>query len=200
MIVYVESNFILEMAFAQEESESCESIIALAESGTIQLIIPAICISEPYEVIIRRSKSRLELNRQLGAELRQLSRSQPYSQIVERSRDIVSLLATSVEEEKQRLDATLSQILECSEVLPIDGTTLRSAIEFQGTLNLSPQDSLVYAAVINHLDTAPTDDKCFLNRDSKDFLIQDIDSQLTSLGCRMIPQFVQGLEYIQRSL
>lgn len=200
MIVYVESNFILEMAFAQEESEACESIIALAESGIIQLKIPAISISEPYEVITRRSKSRLELNRQLGTELRQLSRSQPYSQIVERSRDIVSLLATSVEEEKQRLDATLSQILDCSEILPIDGTTLRSAIEFQGTLNLSPQDSLVYAAVINHLDTAPTDDKCFLNRNSKDFLIQDIDSQLTSLGCRMIPQFAQGLEYIQRSL
>ena len=188
------------MAFAQEESESCGSIITLAESRIIELQIPAISISEPYEVITRRSRSRLELNRQLGAELRQLSRSQPYSQIIERSRDIVSLLTTSVEEEKQRLDATLSRILECSEVLPIDGSTLRSAIEFQGTLNLSPQDSLVYAAVVNHLNIAPTDDKCFLNRDHKDFLILDIDSQLASLGCRMIPQFAQGLEYIQRSL
>ena len=188
------------MAFAQEESEACESIITLAESRTIQLKIPVISISEPYEVITRRSKSRLELNRQLGAELRQLSRSQPYSQIVERSRDIVSLLTSSVEEEKQRLDATLRRILECSEVLPIDGTTLMSAIDFQDSLNLSPQDSLVYAAVINHLNIAPVEEKCFLNRNSKDFLIQDIDSQLASLGCQMIPQFAQGLEYIQRYL
>lgn len=188
------------MAFAQEESQACESIIALAETSSIQLNIPAISVTEPYEVITRRTKSRLELSRQLGAELRQLSRSQPYSQIVERSRDIVSLLTTSTEEEKQRLDDTLTRILECSVVLPIDGTTLKSALEFHGTLNLSPQDSLVYAAVVNHLNNSPTDPKCFLNRDSKDFLIADIDSQLTSLGCRMIPEFARGLEYIQRSL
>ena len=200
MIVYVESNFILEMAFAQEESQACESIITLAESGTIQLNIPAISVTEPYEVITRRTKSRLELSRQLGAELRQLSRSQTYSQIVERSRDVVSLLATSAEEEKQRLDETLTRILECSEVMPLDGATLRSAIAFQATLNLAPQDSIVYAAVVNHLNTAPREPKCFLNRDSRDFLIEDIDSQLTSLGCQLIPQFTQGLAYIQRSL
>lgn len=188
------------MAFAQEESEACESIIALGESGSIQLNIPAISVTEPYEVITRRTKSRLELSRQLGAELRQLSRSQTYSQIVERSRDVVSLLATSAEEEKQRLDETLTRILECSKVMPLDGATLRSAIAFQATLNLSPQDSIVYAAVVNHLNNAPMEPKCFLNRDSRDFLIEEIDSQLTSLGCQLIPQFTQGLAYIQRSL
>lgn len=188
------------MAFAQEESDACESIISLAESNSIQLHIPAISVSEPYEVITRRSKTRLELNQRLSSELRQLSRSQPYSQIVERSGDIVSLLATSVEEEKRRLDTTLTRILECSEVLPIDGAILKSALEYQRTLDLSPQDSLVYAAVIRHLSNAPAELKCFLNRNSKDFLIEDIESQLASLGCQMIPQFAHGLEYVQRNL
>lgn len=199
MIVYVESNFVLEIAFAQEESESCDSILELAESGTIDLYVPAISISEPYEVILRRSRHRADLNRQLAVELKQLSRSRPYAQIVERSQEIVSLLVSSGQDEKVRLESTLSRILGCARVLPIDGTTLGSAIEFQNSLDLSPQDSMVYAAVVNHLNIAPMDDKCFLNRNSRDFLIPDIESQLASLGCRMIPNFAQGLEFIRSS-
>ena len=188
------------MAFAQEESEACESILSFAESNTIQLHTPAISISEPYEVITRRSKTRLDLNQRLSAELGQLSRSQPYSQIAERSRDIVALLTTSVEEEKQRLDDILTRILDCSDVLAIDSTTLRSAIEFQTSLSLSPQDSLVYASVINHLAATAPEAKCFLNRNSKDFLIPDIESQLATFQCVMIPKFSDGVEYIRGSL
>ena len=198
--MYVESNFVLEIAFVQEESEACESIVELAESGEIELLIPAISVSEPYEVILRRSRNRVELNRQLAVELGQLSRSRPYSQIVERSQEIVSVLLTSGEDEKLRLDAILGRILNCAEVIPIDGETLRSAIEYQSSLNLSPQDSQVYAAVVNHLNIPPAGEKCFLNRNSKDFLIPDIESQLAALQCVMIPRFNDGVGYIRNPL
>lgn len=200
MIVYVESNFVLEIAFAQDESEACDSIIELAESGNINLFIPAISVSEPYEVILRRSKHRVELNSQLAIELTQLSRSRPYSEIVERSQEIVSLLVSSGQDEKLRLDSTLSRILGCAGVLPIAGETLRSAIEFQSSLSLSPQDSLVYAAVVEHLVSTPSEEKCFLNRNSKDFLIPDIESQLSAFQCVMIPKFSDGVEFIRRYL
>ena len=36
MIVYVESNFILEVALGQEESPSAESILLLAEKNSIE--------------------------------------------------------------------------------------------------------------------------------------------------------------------
>lgn len=200
MIVYVESNFVLEIAFAQEESESCDSVLELAESGKINLYIPAISISEPYEVILRRSRNRVDLNNRLTVELNQLSRSRPYSEIADRSQEIVSLLISSGENEKLRLDSTLSRILDCAGVLPIEGITLRSAIEYQSSLNLSPQDSLVYSAVVNHLESTPAEEKCFLNRNSKDFLIPDIESQLAALQCVMIPRFSDGVEYIRNSL
>ena len=200
MIAYVESNFVLEVAFAQEESESCDSIIELAESRDIELFIPAIKVSEPYEVILRRSRNRVELNRQLAVELGQLSRSRPYSQIVERFQEIASLLLTSGDDEKLRLDATLSRILGCAEVIPIDGETLRSAIQYRSSLDLSPQDSQVYAAVVSHLSFAPAGAKCFLNRNSKDFLIPDIESELAAFQCVMFPRFDEGVEYIRNSL
>ena len=40
MIVYVESNFILELAFDQDEASSCEDVLDLAEKGAISLVLP----------------------------------------------------------------------------------------------------------------------------------------------------------------
>jgi hypothetical protein len=41
MTVYVESNFVLEQALQQEQSESCDAIVNLAATGDISLVIPA---------------------------------------------------------------------------------------------------------------------------------------------------------------
>ena len=49
MIVYVESNFVLELAFLQEESEDCSEILQLAEAQRIELVFPSFCVGEPYE-------------------------------------------------------------------------------------------------------------------------------------------------------
>ena len=78
MIVYVESNFVLELAFLQEEYESCLELLRLAESQAIHLVLPAFSIGEPYEVWVRRSKQRRELRDQLSTAIRELSRSRPY--------------------------------------------------------------------------------------------------------------------------
>lgn len=41
MIVYVESNFILEIALEQNQAIAAEAILALAENGSITLALPA---------------------------------------------------------------------------------------------------------------------------------------------------------------
>jgi hypothetical protein len=38
MILYVESNFVLELAYLQEEHETCSRILGLAESAKVQLV------------------------------------------------------------------------------------------------------------------------------------------------------------------
>jgi hypothetical protein len=42
MNVYVESNFVLEHALEQEQSESCQRLVSLATEGSIHLVIPAL--------------------------------------------------------------------------------------------------------------------------------------------------------------
>jgi hypothetical protein len=47
MIVYAESNLVLELAFQQEEHESCLALLDLAWSKEIVLVLPAFSIGEP---------------------------------------------------------------------------------------------------------------------------------------------------------
>lgn len=196
MIVYIESNFVLELALLQEEHRSCESIVSLAESRRIDLAIPAFSLFEPYEVWRRRTGERTELYGRLIQEMGQLARTMTYAKTVADLREPASILVRSGDDDKRRLNLTLDRILDCAVVIPPQRQTLRDAIEFQGSLDLSPQDSVVYASVIAHVSSASSGPKCFLNRDRKDFSIPDISEELGLYDCRLITRFAHGLSYI----
>jgi hypothetical protein len=51
MNIYVETNFVLELAFVQEQVESCGAILGLCEAGRATLVLPAFCIAESYEAL-----------------------------------------------------------------------------------------------------------------------------------------------------
>ena len=54
MNIYVETNFVLELVFEQEQHASCEQILALCESGRSRLLIPTYCLAEPNEKLTRQ--------------------------------------------------------------------------------------------------------------------------------------------------
>ena len=199
MIVYVESNFVLELAYLREEHACCSELLGLAESNAIGLALPAFSIGEPYEAWVRRRKNRNRLQRELDAELRELSRSRPYEESPEEFRELASLLIKSVEEEKSRLDGALERILETVEVLPI-GPNVRKAITFQETLDLKPQDSIIFASIHDHLTTTLDEARCFITKDSKDFANPDIQNELRSYNCKFLTNFTDGLGYIRSQL
>ena len=157
MIVYVESNVVLELAFLQEEYESCLELLRLAESQAMHLVLPAFSIGEPYEVWVRRSKQRRALRDQLRTAIRELSRSRPYQASSHEFQELTNLLLRSGEEEKRRLDEALDKILRIAEVIPIGLSTIRSAIAFQRSRSLAPQDSIVYASILADLAETPED-------------------------------------------
>ena len=200
MIVYVESNFVLELAFLQEEHESCLELLSLSESGDICLVLPAFSIGEPYEAWVRRSKQRRDLHEQLITAIRELSRSRPYQGSSDEFQELTNLLRRSGEEEKIRLDDILEIILQTVEVIPIGLSIIRAAITFQKSLELSPQDSIVYASILDHLATASEDHSCFITKTSKDFANPDIENELTAYNCRLLTKFADGLGYVRSQL
>lgn len=75
MIVYVETNFIFEIALQQREQAHCWRLLEFAGQGNIELAIPAYSITEPYEKLIRKERERKDLSARLRAELGELGRS-----------------------------------------------------------------------------------------------------------------------------
>lgn len=149
MIVYVESNFVLELVFLREEHLVCRELLLLAESAFIQLVLPVFSIAEPYEALVRRSKQRRDLYGRLSSEIKELSRSEPYKELSQEFHELTGLLVRSNEDEKQRLDETLDRILNVAQLISITASTVRLAINFQRNRSLDPQDSIVYASVIH---------------------------------------------------
>ena len=148
MNIYVETNFVLELVFEQEQHASCEQILVLCESGRSRLIIPAYCLAEPHEKLTRQAGSRRELQRNLETELRQLARTASYTARINSNQDIASLLVRSNEEEKQRFIRYREQLLSIAEIIPLTIDILREAATYEAPYDLTPQDALVYASVI----------------------------------------------------
>jgi hypothetical protein len=51
MIILAESNFVLELAFQQEERDEVERLVVMAEARKVELVIPACALFEPYETL-----------------------------------------------------------------------------------------------------------------------------------------------------
>lgn len=197
MNVYVESNFILELALEQEQQASCQAIVAFGKRRQIQLVLPAFTIAETYETVIRRAKQRERLTRELVLEVQQLSRSKSYKARSQTLQTVTSLLVRSIEEEQMRLNATLEAILRVAETIPLSHTILAEATRFQATFDLFPQDAIVYASVLEHLKTTSEQMHCFLNRNSKDFDDPEIVDALKARKCKLMFHFDHGRRYIE---
>lgn len=199
MIVYVESNFLLELAYLQEEHESCERLLDLAEANRIRLLLPAFCVAEARMSLVRQTRERARFHDTLAQQIREISRSKPYSDVPVQTRGLISALIDSGEEERRRLDEALDRVMTSGHILPTTADVLRQAYKAEGRFGLSPQDSIVYASVTADLGSYPGASKCFLNRNSKDFADPDIYAELATANCKLLTSFVSGLGYISHA-
>ena len=196
MNVYVESNFVLELALAQEQHASCERILTLCEAGEIQIFVPAYSIVEPHETLLRRHIERRELKNSLDRELRQLLRTSGYAQRLGGLETSTSLLFDSVKEEIQRLEDVRARLLSCATVIALKASILSRASQHQVRHSLSAQDAIIYASVLSHLGSVEGGiQSCFLTRDD-DFNDPNIVEGLRARRCKLIARFDHGLSYL----
>ncbi|MDE0367808.1 MAG: hypothetical protein OXP09_19820, partial [Gammaproteobacteria bacterium] len=114
---------------------------------------------------------------------------------------LTALLIGSVEEDAHRLELIRQKISDVAGVIPLDSDNLKSAIRYQQLHDLSPQDAMVYAAVIDNLRQFRTDESsCFLNRNSKDFGEPLIFDELRGYRCNLLFSFEKGVDFVRSSL
>src|SRR6266516_7235153 len=100
MIAYVETNFLLEVAYLREGHQACDAIIDLALSKAITLVLPAFCVTEARMTWQRQAKQRSEFHEKMSIQIRELSRSKPLADLQERSRDLMAALVRNSEDDR----------------------------------------------------------------------------------------------------
>ena len=201
MNVYVESNFVLELAFLQEQCLSCEKILSLCETRRIQLLIPAYSLAEPYETLTRRQKRRKRIKEEFDAELQQIARTSAYMDRLKDLHDLTALLIKLADEEEIRLEDVRHRLMRITEVIPLDASIVSvAAMQYQQTHGFSPQDALVYSSVLSHLERVSAPQSCFLNRNSTDFDNQIVVEQLNGYDCKLLPRFDSGHDFILNAM
>ena len=196
MIVYVESNFILELAHLREEHEHCDRILILSATGEIQLVLPAFSVGEVYEAQTRRAKRHAELHDKLNTEIGELARSKPYQDSRDEFKEITKALIISGEEETHRLDTAVNRVLASAIIIPIERDTIASALKLRSSRRLRTQDAIVLSSVLTHLAAAGQQAKCFITRNSKDFANPDIVADLGQYNCELCTTFGEGYGFI----
>ncbi len=197
MIIYVESNFILEIALGQKQSKSAEKILNYSEKKSIQIDYPIFSISEPFSTITVRGSIRNKIANSLTRELTQLKRSIPHKPIVSSLEKVPAILVDIKKKEMDSLENIVGRILKAGRHIELNSRIFKNAIKYESTYGLSPQDSIIYASVITDLlKRPPKDKKYFVSRNWKDF--RKTNEELKRYNCQYIESYDHVLDLIRK--
>ncbi|MBU2534555.1 MAG: hypothetical protein KKD83_00105 [Chloroflexi bacterium] len=198
MIVYIESNFVLELSLEQEQAKSANDILLLAENGKIELAFPAFALAEPFATIAHRERERRRLCSSFSGQLRELQRSKQHQDVVSQLEPAPNLLLEIGKKEFDLLQSTVMRLLKVGKSIGISMIGFQKALAYQDRYGLSPQDSIIYSLVIGDLQRRGLKEaKCFISRNWKDFGDPDIKSELEFYNCAYLEDFTTGLRFIQ---
>ena len=199
MIVYVETNFLLELAYLQERCASCDEILQMAASDRINLILPAFSIAEARATWQRRASERREVHASLQKHIREISRSEPFRSLNEQSREVVAALVAHGEQARERLEEAVQAVERHGTIVALSSEIVTVARVHEILYSLSPQDALVLESVRSHAEQA-AGPKCFITQDVKGFANPSIYDELSRVQCKVLVNFTDAVAYIRSAL
>lgn len=193
MTLYVESNFVLEIALGQEELASAEWLLAAAQRGLVHIALPSLAICEPFSRVTRAIRDRQAVLRQLGAHVDQLGRSAPHDQEVAELEAVPSLIGRIDRREETRLQATIERLLAVARIIELDRSRFQNAIGLRDRFSLAIEDAIVLAVVLADLERYKSPKRhLFANRNRTDFNNPEIVAELQRRGCDAVWSFTEA--------
>ncbi len=200
MIVYVETNFLLELALEQEQHASCEALLQLAERKAITLAIPAFSVVEAWATLRRTIREREKLQGLLNSHVHEFKRTQSLSRMEKEAiAKVVDALILNTQTAESRFEQFETRLSRIARFLSLDASVAVGLSVYVNDYSLEPPDAAILASVVMdaQFGKGPS---CFLNRNTKDFGQPPIKEMLGKNDCRLITRFDDGLSYVQSSL
>jgi predicted nucleic acid-binding protein len=193
--VYVESNFVLELVYEQEEVAAARGLLSLGEDGAIALALPAFAVAEPLSTIRNRAVRRRQLVSALSGELAELRRSESIRAAAEEAESVELLLAEIEQTQLTDFETVVIRVASAARILPILHEGLSLAFEVQRELALELTDALIVGAVLQDLP-GRAGESCFLTQDQT-LASPRVRERLGAAGCTTIPSLANGLEFVR---
>jgi len=189
VIVYAESNFLLEIALGRENEAGARQILDRAENGAIELAVPVFCLCEPFSTVAYRARKRAQEFRAVQRQLEDLGRGEAH-------RDLINAVATPLSDvldveirERTQLEDVVGRLLNCANILDLSHAVFIASQGHQATHGLDATDAIVYATVQLDASAGVEEPKVFVTRNSNDFDLEAIRAELDAAGCRLTFSF-----------
>jgi hypothetical protein len=193
LTLYVESNFVLEIVLGQEELASAERLLAVAETGAIDLALPTFSLNEPFVTVMRGIRDRRRLMSQLRDQVDQPERSTPHQTEVDALRAVPALITSIAEREQDRLARTVERLLATARLIELDLAAFRVATNYRDRYDLQIEDAIILAVVVADLNARPgSRQHLFANRNRRDFRNLALVTDLRRLGCDVVWSFADA--------
>jgi predicted nucleic acid-binding protein len=184
LTLYVESNFVLEIALGQEEFAPAERLLVAAEAGAIDLALPSFSLSEPFARVTRGIRDRGRLMSQFRSQVGQLARSTPHQKEIGTLQAVPELMTSIDEREVDLLTKTVERLLASARIIELDLASFQTATDFKSRFSLQTEDAVILAVVVADLKTKSAVGRhLFANRNRKDFAHPEIAGELRGLVC-----------------
>lgn len=210
MKVYIESNFLLELALKQKESDVCEEFIGLAAGKKISLYIPSIAVSEAFFNILTRNENQRKLKSQLEERLQQTRRSALFDskpRIYDQIPRWIRRLEGALNKEKRSFEETTSNVLKTARIIELTSEIFRTHTENLKEWkpdNRAPKsgeaDCLIFSSVQWHRGKNTNSKAMFVSRDDgfHEVLRQKFfEKILSGIKLKPYPSFKSAIEAIK---
>lgn len=125
MIVYVETNFLLELALGREQGRGCRQLLDWCRDQRLDLRLPAYALAEAQSAFVKLRADRLRAIETLKTQARDLARMTRGADLGKLCNDAGEALSASTEVDRASLNQLVRELYSVASFIPLD----KSAVE-----------------------------------------------------------------------
>jgi hypothetical protein len=193
VIVYAETNLILELTLGREQCDSCRQLLEWAKKQQIALRLPAYAFYEARQALRRKQQMRRTLTNDLAAEVTELGRMRPFANVVDPLVSAGAVLTNVTATESALLDDVAGELDACTSDIPFDRRASWDLEIFRMVRLLKGDgDLIILSCVMSDLEKRANsgDDarSIFVTRNSRDFR-DELRPYLRARSCDLLTSY-----------
>lgn len=201
MDLLLETNFLLELVYGQEQATACEAILQAAEQGKLTIHLPSFCLAEQLYQFLGESNKRSEVQSSVQRALIQAARETANKgDLLRLERELSTVLEVRSQEQQARLLELSQRVAQVIEPIELGPAVWQRVTQLADGGALTLPDCVVCASVLERArELGPDKQKLFVTRDKKGFHQPAVRQMFQDVNCQVILNFEHAIAQLRMS-